>query len=364
MRTIKFTRSKEHTFAKEVKKRVNNYFKENNLDKYGNWKVKVKALVWHLAYFAPYFILLLTNAPIYAIVLLAILMGVAKCGIGLNTMHDANHGTFSRKQWINKLASASLVPMGGNPVSWKIQHNVLHHSFTNIHEHDEDIAPRYVMRFNPSDKRRWFHRFQHIYSPIFYALMTLVWALHKDFVQLRRYHKMSLIEGQSSTYRKELWKTIGIKAFYVGYVVVIPALFGNFTLGEWFLWFLTMHFTAGLLLACIFQSAHVVEDTDKPEAPESGMMEDEWMIHQMKTTANFATKSRWFSWFAGGLNFQVEHHLFPNISHIHYPAISKIVKKCAMDFNVPYYDSPTFYSAVKSHFTALRDLGKKSPVIK
>ncbi|HKK88721.1 MAG TPA: acyl-CoA desaturase [Saprospiraceae bacterium] len=355
--SIKFARVQPDGFSRELRKRINSYLREHNLKKQGGWQVYLKTLVWFTLYLGPYAILLTTSLSVWGQIAMVVLMGVAMCGIGLNTMHDANHGTYSDKGWVNKLAGASLAFMGGNPFIWRTQHNVLHHSFTNIQNQDEDIKGRYVLKFCPEDKSRWFHKFQHLYSPILYTLMTLIWAFHKDFVQLFRYRKMGLIERQKSSFRKELVKIIAIKIFYFGYMMVIPLVVIGIPFIQWLVGFLIMHATAGLLLSLVFQSAHVVEETTNPMPDENGKLKDEWMVHQLRTTANFATKSRWFNWFAGGLNFQIEHHLFPNISHIHYPALSRIVKECTDEYNLPYYEFPTMLHAVNSHFKKLRIVG-------
>ena len=355
--SIKFARAQANGFSRELRKRINSYLKENSLQKQGDWRVHIKTLVWFLLYLGPYVLLLSFGMSVWAQIPLVILMGIAMCGIGLNTMHDANHGTYSKKGWVNKLAGASLAFMGGNSFIWRTQHNVLHHCFTNIQDQDEDIKDRYVLKFCPDEKNRWFQRYQHIYSPFFYTLMTLVWAFHKDFVQLFRYRKMGLIKRQNASFRTELLKIIGIKIFYFSYILVVPVVVLGVPFLHWLIGFLIMHATAGLLLSLVFQSAHVVEETINPKPDHTGKLKDEWMIHQLRTTANFATKSRWFNWFAGGLNFQIEHHLFPNISHIHYPALSRIVKECTQEYNLPYHEFPTMFHAVNSHFRKLKTIG-------
>ena len=354
---IQFGKVAENGFSRELRRRINQYFKENKVKRHGDWRVYHKTIVWLILYLAPLVLILTGVINLWVAFGLTFVMGIAKCGIGLNVMHDANHGSYSKKGWVNRLGGATISLMGGNVLVWKLQHNVLHHSFTNIQHKDEDIAGRYILKFTPEDPTRWFHRFQHLYSPFLYSLMTLLWAFHKDFVQLKRYHKNGLIKKHKSSYRLEMWRSVGIKVFYFGYILVLPLVLTDMTWWQWLIGFLSMHLTAGLLLGLVFQSAHVVEETENP-VPVNGSIEDEWMIHQLKTTANFGTKSKWLSWFAGGLNFQVEHHLFPNISHMHYPEISKIVRQCAKEFNLPYNEAPTFMKAIVSHFRTLKALGR------
>ncbi len=355
---VTFKRPSNPGFSADLRKRVQAYFKDNQLKKYGNWKVYIKAAVWLTAYLLPFILMLTLDMNLWVCLGLTVLMGIAKAGIGLNIMHDAVHGTYAKKGWVNRLASKSLVLMGGSPFSWHLQHNVLHHSYTNVYEHDSDVMPGPIMRFSPSAERKWWHRFQHIYSPIFYGMMTIVWALHKDHAQVLLYHKQGLVEEHGSTIGKQMLSISAIKIFYFSYILILPLLFMDITFGQWLIGFLSMHFVAGLLLSLVFQSAHVIEDTQHPEPNENGAIEDEWLAHQLRTTANFAMNSRWFSWFAGGLNYQIEHHLFPNISHIHYKNISKIVKQCSQEYKLPYNESRTFFSAIGSHFRMLRMLGR------
>jgi linoleoyl-CoA desaturase len=255
--------------------------------------------------------------------------------------------------------SFSIFFIGGTSINWQLQHNNLHHTFTNIDGHDEDIAPLGFLRFSPHAKLKKIHRFQFLYAWFFYGLMTLMWALTKDFAQLKRYSKMDLLKVKNTTYPKELMKLIIFKAFYLSYCLFLPMLVVNLAWWKILLGFAIMHFTCGLILALIFQPAHVVEKTEFPLPVEgTNQIEDDWASHQLKTTANFAPKSFLMSWFVGGLNFQIEHHLFPNICHVHYKKIAPIIRQTAKEFNLPYYSEPTFISALISHAKLLYSLGK------
>lgn len=320
----------------------------------------IKSIFMFTIYLAPYFLLLsnqITNG--YAQLGLVILMGVGMSGIGLSVMHDANHGSYSKNQFINKIMSLSITLIGGSSINWQLQHNNLHHTFTNIEGHDEDIAPLGFLRFSPHAEFRKIHRFQFLYAWFFYGLMTIMWAFTKDFAQLKRYHKMDLLKVKQATYSNELAKLIFAKVLYLGCALLLPMLVMNVMWWEVLLGFFVMHFTCGLILALIFQPAHVVEMTDFPLPNETtNTMEDEWAIHQLKTTANFAPKSYLFSWFVGGLNFQIEHHLFPKISHVHYPAISKIVKAVCLEYQLEYIEYPTMRKAIGAHVRWLRQMGR------
>jgi linoleoyl-CoA desaturase len=348
-------------FYSELKKRVDTYFKENNVSKNGNLNMYLKTIFMFGAYFLPYFLILfnVTESRLTWL-LLSFVMGLAMSGVGLCVMHDANHGSYSKHPWVNKLIGfVSLNLIGGFSINWQIQHNVIHHTFTNVHEHDEDIAPPGFMRFEPHAKRKWIHRLQFVYAWFFYGLMTIMWATTKDFRQLNRYNKKGLLKNFNTTFRKELWILIASKVLYISYMLLPYFFVPGLSFLGWLTGFAVMHYTAGLVLAMIFQPAHVVAETEFPVPNQNtGNLENTWAEHQMRTTMNFANGDPVFSWLVGGLNFQVEHHLFPNICHVHYPRISQIVQNTAREFNVPYHSKRTFVGALWSHELMLWKLGR------
>ncbi len=349
-------------FYMTAKKRVDDYFKTNNISKFGNFNMVIKTIAMFIIFLGPYAILMsnvVTNG--YAQMGLWILMGIGMSGVGLSVMHDANHGSYSKNTKINKLMTFSMTLIGGSSLNWQLQHNNLHHTFTNIDGHDEDIAPLGFLRFSPHAEWKKIHKFQFLYAWFFYGLMTLMWAFTKDFAQLIRYNKMGLLKGHNTTFKAELIKLSIHKVIYLGYNLVLPLIFIEAPIWQILLGFFAMHFTCGLILALIFQPAHVVEMTEFPTpVGETLSMEDDWASHQMKTTANFAQKNRVLSWFVGGLNYQIEHHLFPNICHVHYKKIAPIIQETAKEFNLPYHSKPTFIGAVVSHAKVLYQLGRPS----
>jgi linoleoyl-CoA desaturase len=286
-------------------------------------------------------------------------MGFGLAGIGLSIMHDANHGSYSNKSWVNDMLGYSLNIIGGNAFNWKVQHNVLHHTYTNIHDVDEDISPRGVLRMTPHGPWKPFHRFQHMYAWFFYGLMTLVWVSVKDFVRIGKYEKDGLVKRQKTTIAKEWLILVGSKIVYFIYILVIPMMVLSVTWWQWLIGFLVMHYIAGFILAIIFQPAHVIDGTQYPLPDEEGKMENSWAIHQLHTTTNFGNNNAVLSWYCGGLNFQVEHHLFPNVCHVHYKKISAIVKQTAAEFGLPYKNADTFTQALVLHGKLLKELGKK-----
>ncbi|MBT4775388.1 MAG: acyl-CoA desaturase [Crocinitomicaceae bacterium] len=364
MQTVQFPTKDESNFYQTLRSRVDGYFKENNISKFGNGKMISKTVFMLLLYFVPYGLIisgLFTSS--WALLVISLIMGTGLAGIGLSIMHDANHGSYSKSRKSNKFIGYILNVVGGNSLNWRIQHNVLHHSFTNIEGHDEDIDPAGILRFSPHAKLRKIHKFQHFYAWIFYGLMSFTWIVNKDFTQLYRFKKKGLIEGFQTTFAKEFTILIITKILYWGYMFVTPYLLLNQYHGIETAWWQValgifgMHYVAGIILALVFQPAHVMEDCTYPLPTENGEMKEIWAIHQLRTTCNFAKGNLPLSWYVGGLNFQIEHHLFPDVCHVHYRKISNIVKKTAKEFNLPYYQKKTFTGAIISHFIFLKKLG-------
>ena len=353
-----FAKSDPSKFFRTLNSRVNAYFKENNLKKTGNWKMHLKTVILFALFLTPYFLILTLNLPLWADLILSLVMGIGMAGVGMNVMHDGNHGSYSSKPWVNKIMGGSMYILAGNVYNWQVQHNVLHHTYTNIHGHDEDLDAGRIIRFSESSEWRGYHRFQHYYSIFLYGLLTFNWALTTDFKQMRRYLKRKLSYGEFKSPAIR-WTTLLItKAIYFSIWIVIPIALG---LVWWhvLLGFLVMHYVAGLILSVIFQLAHVVEPTITPQPNENGEMENTWAVHQLYTTANFAPKNKVLNWFTGGLNHQIEHHIFPNICHIHYSKLAEIVKETAKECNLPYHEYASFTAAVNSHFSHLKSLGAK-----
>lgn len=361
---LKFANRQQEFFA-TLNQRVNAYFKTNNIERTGNREMVVKTIFMFSLYFAPYIALISGVATegwmLYG---LYVIMGLGTAGIGLSVMHDANHGAYSSKPWVNNLLGLSLNLVGGHALNWKVQHNVLHHTYTNIHEVDEDISPRGVLRMAPESPWKPMHRYQQYYAWFFYGLLTLVWILVKDYVRLVKYQKEGLLKKQKTTAVREWAFVLLTKVVYIGYLFALPMYLAPITLGQALLGFFIMHYIAGFILAIIFQPAHVVEGTEYPMPDAKGNLENSWAIHQLHTTTNFGHREKLFSWYVGGLNYQVEHHLFPNICHVHYRKISSIVEQTAKEFGLPYKSKDTFFQAIAAHARQLKLLGEKPVVTK
>ena len=357
--TLKFSRKDPANFFRTLNSRVNKYFRENNIKRTGNWKVWLKTLIMFSLFLVPYALILTLNMSPWLQVILVFVMGIGMAGVGMNVMHDGNHGSFSNKDWINKLMGSSIYILAGNVYNWKVQHNVLHHTYTNVHGHDEDLDAGRILRFTKHAQWKWYHRFQHYYSILLYGLLTINWAITTDFVQMKRYMKRKLSYGEFPNPFVN-WSTLVVsKVIYLGIWILLPILILKLSWWKILIGFFLMHYTAGLILSVIFQLAHIMDEAEMPMPENDGSLKNTWAIHQLKTTVNFSPKNKFINWFTGGLNHQVEHHIFPNISHIHYGKIADIVKKTAKEFNLPYNEFKTTRKAIIAHFNYLKLMGVK-----
>lgn len=357
-RTVQFPPPTSKSFSRELRKRVNQYFRQADISQKGN-----RAMYWKTAamlsfYFVPYLLMLTISPGAWGVLGLYFVMGLGMSGVGMSVMHDAVHGAYASKSWVNRWLGSTIYLISGNATTWRFQHNVLHHTFTNIEGLDEDLETGGLIRLHPKQEWKNFHRHQGWYAPILYGLLTLNWVVMKDFKQLLRYQRMGLARFSQKQLRNEWIKLIGTKVLYFTLFIALPLILVPAPWYSILLGFGIMHFSAGFILSFIFQLAHAVDEVNTFTTPDSGKMEDAWMEHQMHTTANFARKSSFLTWYLGGLNYQVEHHLFPNICHVHYPALSKIVSQTAREFGLPYHDHQSFGDAVQSHLRTLKAYGQ------
>lgn len=359
--SIKFNSNEHREFFKVLRKRVDQYFIDHNISRYANGKMIFKTLFISALYFVPFIFLLTTPMNIGWQLLSWVMMGFGLAGIGMCVMHDANHGAYSSKAYVNNLLGYTLNLVGGSVFNWKNQHNIMHHTYTNVVHYDEDIADKLILRMSPHTQVKKTHRFQFLYAFFLYGLITIYWALLKDFLQFRNHIAKGVNPQQTKENRITFLRIIGAKIFYFSYTLVLPFFIAPNGFGLWIAGFVLMHLIAGFVLTVIFQLAHTVEGTQHPLADKNGSMENSWAVHQLCTTVDFARNNKLLSFYIGGLNFQVEHHLFPRICHIHYPDIAPIVQQTAQEFGIPYLYNDTFWEAFRSHVRTLQRFGWQEP---
>ena len=347
--------STQYSFHTELKKRINTYFETAGKKTTGNVQLYTKAIILAASFIALYTHLVFFNPGVILSIIESALLGCAVAAIGFNVMHDGAHGSFSRIKWVNHMAVHTVNILGASSFMWNMKHNVIHHAYTNIDGVDDDIDIRPWMRLASTQKKLKLHKFQHIYFWALYSLLYIFWIFVLDY---KKYFSQKIgtvpLKKMSVGDHLVFW---GFKILNIGLFVVLPWYMLGFI--SWLVGFLVFACVAGFVLSIVFQLAHTVEHTAFPVPSEDTLkMEDEWAVHQLKTTANFATNNKFVSWFVGGLNFQIEHHLFPKISHVHYPAISKIIKQACKEYGVTYIEYPRVRYAVASHVSFLKQMGR------
>jgi linoleoyl-CoA desaturase len=281
-------------------------------------------------------------------------LGTATALIGFDIQHDGGHRTFSRHAWANRLAAMSLDLIGGSSYVWHWQHAVFHHTYPNLTGHDADIELGPLARLTPHQKRYPFHRWQHVYLWPFYGLMAISWQMMGDYREI-----VTGTIGGNHFPRPKGWDLVTFfagKALFLGLAFGVPLMFHS--VWSVLLFYAVASSVLGLVLSVVFQLAHCVEEAEFPLPREdTGRVGNAWAVHQVETTVDFARRSRVACWLLGGLNFQVEHHLFPRICHIHYPALSKVVEATCREHGVKYLEHTTVCAGVAAHFRWLRKMG-------
>lgn len=361
MNTVKFISqdSRAREFGLELRKRVSAYFKERNLSVKGGSLMVFKAISMLTLYLLPFVMIFILPSSWLTIILLSLVMGTGAAGVGMAVMHDAAHGAFSEKKWVNSLFSSTMYLLGSTVFNWKIQHNMLHHTYTNIYGYDPDIDTKALLRLSEHSPLRRFHRFQYLYAYFFYGLMTISKLLMVDIAQLIEYNRSGLTKEQNCNPAAEMFKLIEVKCIYLFVIIGLPLLLTDYSFAQIITGFIIMQVTAGGIMSTTFQMAHVVEGTEQPLPDENGVINCDWLQHEIRTTADFARGNLFLNWYIGGLNFQIEHHLFPGTCHMHYRKIAPIVEKTANEFGIKYNLKPTAISAFLSHASRLKTLGAK-----
>lgn len=348
--------AREQPFRHLVQERVEAYFASAGVANTGGRAILVKTLVMLSWLLLSYLLLLFVADSLWQATLAATSLALAIAGTGMAIHHDANHGAYSERKWVNNLFKRTLDLLGVSSYMWGWTHNVFHHTYTNIDGVDQDVDLGAVARLAPSQQRRWFHAYQHWYMWVVYGFTFFYFVFAEDFIQLRRTrvgpHRFPTPRGL------ELIGVFASKLFVFGWMLGVPLLFHDWHLVV--IVFGLVWFVSGFFLGLTFQVAHLVPEATFPQVTEEApQVASEWAIHQVKNTADFAPRNRFITWYVGGLNYQIEHHLFPKISHIHYPKIAPLVQQACAEFGLPYTVYPGAAAAVHAHYQWLARMGAR-----
>ncbi|MDN3657640.1 acyl-CoA desaturase [Ferruginibacter paludis] len=354
--------NRDNQFYISLKAAVDQYFTTRHKKRTGDWRLYIKTITLISAAIIIYGSLMFVKMNAWPALGLCGILGYVFACIGFSVMHDANHGSYSTKPWLNDALGLTANALGASSYFWKQKHNIIHHTYTNVDGIDDDIAKSPIIRQCESQKWVPAHKIQHLYLLPVYALSSIFWLFFMDFTKYFT-RKIYTTEAWKLNTKNHIifWAT---KISYFTFYMVVPAMVWG--VGPWLLGFLVLHIVMGITLSLVFQLAHVVENTEFETVAldETKHIETAWAEHEVRTSSNFAMGNPVISWFVGGLNFQIEHHLFPRVSHVHYPAISKIVIEKCKEFNLPYNKYDTLFGAISSHFRMMKSLGKQPIVIK
>jgi linoleoyl-CoA desaturase len=348
----------DNRFHRELRQRVDALFKDRGTETRDSAAMYLKTAVILAVFAASYAALVFFARSGWQALAISVVLGTAVAGIGFNVMHDGGHQAYSRRRWVNRLMALSLDLVGGSSYIWQWKHARFHHTWVNVAGHDSDIDLGVLGRLSPEQPWRPWHRWQHLYLWVLYGVTAIRWHVYGDFRDM-----LTGRVGERPFARPRGWDLAGFvigKLAFFTLAFALPLLFHP--IGAVLLFYTTTAAVAGVLLALVFQMAHVVEEADFPVPDAAGKnMATPWAIHQLETTVDFSRDSRVLSWLIGGLNFQIEHHLFPRISHVHYPAVARVVEATCREYGVPYRTHRSFAAGIASHYRWLRRLA--APVI-
>lgn len=348
--------NEEKIFIETLRKNVNQYFKIHQLPKHAGNKLLFRALFLIVLLLIIRLLALISSEKIGLFYFSYVLTGIIALPIILNIGHDAVHNNFSDKPIINKLGSGVFYLFGTSTYFWKLRHIHAHHAFTNVPGWDLDISQSNIIRLHDQQARKPFHRFQYLYMPFLFSVYTLNWFFYRDIKDIFG-HKFGnkTIDKHAPA---QIVLLIVSKLFFLFYMLVVPVVFQHVDLQVTLLAFLLFNLSAGLTVTLALVSTHVGENQEFV-AMENYNLPYSWEIHQLQTTADFATGNKFITWFFGGFNHDVAHHIFPGISHIHYEAVTPIIKQTTAAFGITYHESPTLLTAIREPFTLLKIKGLK-----
>ncbi len=352
---VKFKPVKTSTLPEDLRKEVNSYFSDKKISMFANNEMIFKIILWLTLWVITYITIILTKDHFFLAVCCGFLHMFTHVMIAFNITHDANHDAiFKSKKW-NTFFGYFIELLGVNRNLWILSHNQEHHTYINVHEHDNNIQGYKILRLTPEDKWYKHHKYQWLYAPFVYGLSTLNYAIIRDYKMLAKYISSSKVKPSF----KFLAEFFFFKILYYSYVFLIPVLVFKVSIWIVLTYFLIGHFINGLFLALIFVTGHLTENTMYPEV-ENNIVDNNWSSHVIQTTGDYAVTVPFMQWFVGGINLHVAHHLFPRVCHVHYKKISPVIKNVAQKHGIEYREIPGFFEALKSHFMLLKKLGDSS----
>lgn len=355
MQKVIFEHAPQDGFYKILVEKIDVYFKTNNISRKANWIFALKIISYFIIDVSIYLLIISGRVEGINLVFLFVIFGIFNSILIFSVAHDASHNAISNVHWVNQVFTYVWNTAGVSNYFWALKHNIAHHSFTNIPGKDDDIDQSKLVRLNPKSSRRWFHRYQHIYAPFLYSLLSINIIYVKDFKLLVQHNFGNKLIGKHPS--REIWILLVTKVIYIGYMILLPKYMLGISWLEIIGFHLVMHLATGLYIGFILVPVHVTGESEYRLPDAAGKVHSDWGKHQVEATVDFAAGSYFINWITGGLNTHVVHHLFPTVNHIHYFQLTKIVKQVALENNFPYRN----YSLIKifkEHLHFLKLLGR------
>jgi linoleoyl-CoA desaturase len=342
-------------FIRETRSEVEAYLASRPTRVRGALQLYAKAPVALGLTVGPWAVLLFVRPGLAGGLLCLLALAVGATLTGFCIQHDANHGAYFRsRRWNHVLGWSADALLGFSSYAWRVKHNVAHHTYTNIDGFDADFSQTPFMRFAPAQPARPWYRYQHLYIWPLYLLMGLRWQTVGDIAAFARGRI-----GESALRFPRGWNLAGVlggKALFVLWALVLPA----FVYPWWavLIGYVGFSMVTSLIMATTFQLAHCVEEASSASSQDLRTEKPEWAVHEVETTVDFCPRNPVLTWMLGGLNFQIEHHLFPRVPHTHYPRIAEIVRRNCERHGVRYTSQPSLRAALRSHVVHLRTMGR------
>jgi linoleoyl-CoA desaturase len=342
-------------FIRETRREVELYLAPRRTQLRGRLELYVKAFVAFGVLAASWVSLVLVRPGLLLGLLSLAGLSLGAILVGFCIQHDANHGAYFRTRRANHLMGWTAdALLGISSYAWRVKHNVAHHTYTNVDGYDDDINQTPFLRLMPTQKSHRWYRLQHLYIWPLYSVMVIRWQIGADAA--------AIVRGRianSALHAPKRWDLAGLvvgKLLFLGWAIVIPLL-----VYPWWvvaLGYVGFTMLTSLVTATTFQLAHCVEEADFTTAEELEASKRVWAVHEVETTVDFCPRNSVLTWLLGGLNYQIEHHLFPRVAHTHYPRIAEIVRRNAVRHGVRYTVQPSLRAALRSHHRHVRALGR------
>ena len=278
--------------------------------------------------------------------------------LGINFGHDAAHHCVSGNRIVDSILFQLIFGLQGlSSYIWQIRHNFSHHIFPNVYENDTDLEISDLILLSPHQKKLAVHKYQHIYAIFLYMLFSLSWIFVVDFKMLTRKKHANINIGKVPVF--ELVKLVIIKAAYICIFLVLPAHYSSLSYWAVIGAYLIMNIVVSVFLAFTFFISHHVNETEYLDAIDhEKTVPDSWIRRQIVSTVDFNTHSAVANYLFGGFNLHVAHHLFPGLSHIYYPRLTRMIKETLEENNLNWYQSYSFFDGVVSHLSLLKKNGR------